>query len=75
MPWSGVNRLLGFFSCNDSDVEECQSICFIPCADGFISPAKFSSNCFLLNLSLNCTDEPLVKEIGYEQLGTAQKYF
>lgn len=73
MPWSGVNRMLGFFSDSDSNVEECQGICVIVCVDVFISPAKLPSS-FLLNLILNCTNETLVKEISYDKLGTDKKY-
>lgn len=62
-PWSGVTRILEFFSdSSDSDVEGCQGICFIVCADVFISPAKFPSS-FLLNLVLSCINETLVKEM------------
>ena len=51
--------MLEFFSdSSDSDVEGCQGICFIVCADVFIAPAKFPSS-FLLNL----INETLVKEM------------
>lgn len=66
--------MLEFFSdSRDSDVEGCQGICFIVCADVFISPAKFPSS-FLLNLVLSCINETLIKEISYDKLGTSKKY-
>jgi hypothetical protein len=58
VPWSKIKRILGFFSCNDSDVEECQSIYFIV---AFISPSKVPSSCFLLNLVLSYMKETFVK--------------
>lgn len=60
MPWSGVNRMLGLFICNDADVEECQGICFTK-----LSLAKFPSSSFLLKLNLNCASEILVEEINW----------
>lgn len=49
-----MNWMLGLFICNDSDVEECQSICFIECADVIFSPAKvpFKLFSFKLNFKL-----------------------
>lgn len=64
MPWTGMNRMLGFFSNNDSALEECQGTGCIVCADVCIASAKFPSSCLLLILVLNCTSETLVKEIG-----------
>lgn len=68
-----MNRMLVLFICNDADVEKCQGICFIECADVILSFDKFCSSSFLLNLILNCANETSVEEIGLDKLVTHKK--
>lgn len=59
LEWRGEDVTL--LSCHDSHVENVKV--FVLSVQTSLSPAKFPSNCFLLNLVLNCASESLVNRL------------